>query len=224
EAYDGRSDQYALAVTVYELLSGRLPAEGPTPVAILVQKTTKPPAALAELVRSVPETISAAVQKALSREPADRYANCSAFAHAVLGGMSKSPAAPAGNSPKAAPTAKIRCPGCRKVLTLSPTSQGKRVRCAACGEVFQVPCDPKHSPAKAPSLLADTGPAEQARRETPVAKSQPSIPASAGGEQREPSVFGALDDPGPQEDLWRGRGRIRFLYPAIGLAAILCLV
>src|SRR5262245_3254966 len=30
EPYDGRSDQFALAITVYELLGGRLPFEGPT--------------------------------------------------------------------------------------------------------------------------------------------------------------------------------------------------
>src|SRR5207302_4878033 len=64
ERCDGRVDQYALAVTIYELVSGRLPAEGPTPAAILVQQTTNIPVPLAELVPAIPETLSAAVEKA----------------------------------------------------------------------------------------------------------------------------------------------------------------
>ena len=41
--YDGRVDQYALAATVYEVLSGQPPFQGNTPAAILVLHTTRPP-------------------------------------------------------------------------------------------------------------------------------------------------------------------------------------
>ena len=41
QRYDGRVDQYALAATVYEVLAGRTPFQGPTPAAILVKQTTE---------------------------------------------------------------------------------------------------------------------------------------------------------------------------------------
>ena len=41
EAFDGRVDQYALAVTVYEVLCGRRPFENETKTKILVLHTSK---------------------------------------------------------------------------------------------------------------------------------------------------------------------------------------
>jgi serine/threonine-protein kinase len=66
---DGRADQYALGVTVYELLSGRYPFDGPTSTAVFLQHTTQEPPPLAAICPSVPKRLAAAVQKALAKEP-----------------------------------------------------------------------------------------------------------------------------------------------------------
>jgi serine/threonine-protein kinase len=224
EPYDGRVDQYALAVTVYELLSGRLPAEGSTPAAILVHTTTKSPPPLAELVPNVSGTISAAVQKALSREPQDRYPNCTAFAHAVLEGTSASQTArtsrtAAGGSPRVTPAARVSCPNCGKMLALAAASQGKRVRCPSCGESFQAPAELKTKADKDAATVSETNAAGQAALDTPAARSPPSTPA--GADSGELSLPRETSKP-----LWKNARSNRkwptgYLYPAIAAVVVL---
>ncbi len=81
--YDGRIDQYALAVTVYEWLCGRRPFDG-TPREILIQHAvhaTPPPRQWAP---GLPEAIEQALLRALAKDPARRFPNCGSFAGAVL--------------------------------------------------------------------------------------------------------------------------------------------
>jgi serine/threonine protein kinase len=86
QAFDGRIDQYALAVTVYELLAGTTPFVGPTGPAILVKQTTDAPKPLTELAKVSP-ALSQAVLKALAKNPAERYPTCTAFALAVTAAL-----------------------------------------------------------------------------------------------------------------------------------------
>jgi tetratricopeptide (TPR) repeat protein/serine/threonine protein kinase len=94
EPCDGRIDQYALAVTVHELLNGSLPFTGPTAATIFVKQTTEAPPPLHELRPTVPEGLSQAVLKALSKNPDQRYPDCAAFARAVRDGLRKTRGAP----------------------------------------------------------------------------------------------------------------------------------
>ena len=50
EPFDGRVDQYALAITVYELLCGRRPFEDETKTKVLVLHTSKAPVSTHRLV------------------------------------------------------------------------------------------------------------------------------------------------------------------------------
>ena len=52
--FDGRVDQYALAMTVHEVLSGFNCMEGPTPSATVVNQTMVVPPALEELIPGIP--------------------------------------------------------------------------------------------------------------------------------------------------------------------------
>jgi serine/threonine-protein kinase len=87
EKFDGRVDQYALAVTVYEVLTAGLPLSGPTPSAILVKQTTETPRPLCDVAPVIPRALSQAVMKALAKKPEERFADCRSFAQAVLAGI-----------------------------------------------------------------------------------------------------------------------------------------
>lgn len=174
QPYDGRVDQYALGVLLYELLAGQRPFTGPTPWAVLVQhKTTEAPV-LCEKFPFVPKAVSAAIQRALTKDPQQRFTDCAAFARAVLnpaliadtgGGSAKATSGPGAGPAVATEPGSLRvtCPACMKVFRVKPNLQGKKVRCPTCHAVSIVPA--QLAPPATPSPLADT-PAPAA---TPVA-------------------------------------------------------
>ena len=87
---DGRTDQYALACVLYELLSGAPPFAG-------VFETGDPMIMMATVKGESPEAIedrnpatNAALLRALAKSPADRHPSCSAFLDALSSAMGRS--------------------------------------------------------------------------------------------------------------------------------------
>jgi serine/threonine-protein kinase len=80
---DGRSDQYALAAVLYEMLAGAPPFTGPSVAAVMARLMTERPRPVHEQRVSVPPAVSAAVGRALEKLPADRFASCAEFARAL---------------------------------------------------------------------------------------------------------------------------------------------
>jgi len=80
---DGRSDEYSLACVVYEMLVGEPPFTGPTAQAVIARHSldlVSPPS----IVRaSIPDAVEAAILRALSKVPADRYTTTALFAEAL---------------------------------------------------------------------------------------------------------------------------------------------
>ncbi|HKU15597.1 MAG TPA: serine/threonine-protein kinase, partial [Steroidobacteraceae bacterium] len=80
---DGRSDQFALAVSLYQLLCGQLPFRAES-MPRLMQKIATEPHASVRLVRpELPESIDAIIGRALSKSADDRYAHCGDLANAL---------------------------------------------------------------------------------------------------------------------------------------------
>src|SRR5881409_3724244 len=80
---DARSDVYSLAAVVYEMLTGEPPHTGPTVQAVIAKLLTERPTRIRTVRDTVPEGIDAAVAKALSKVPADRFGSAAEFAAAL---------------------------------------------------------------------------------------------------------------------------------------------
>ena len=70
---DARTDVYALGTILYELLTGQLPFEGPTALAMMRAKTDDAPRPLTYFVPDIDPHLEAIVLHAIERSPRDRY-------------------------------------------------------------------------------------------------------------------------------------------------------
>jgi serine/threonine-protein kinase len=82
---DGRSDQYALACVLFEMLAGEPLFSGPTPQAIMAKRAVHHFRSPAHLEIRPPE-VSAALARALAADPGQRFPSMGAFAAAAAGG------------------------------------------------------------------------------------------------------------------------------------------
>lgn len=118
EQYDGRtdarSDQYALAATLYTLLTNQIPLD-----ALERQMGYAKLKPLREIVPSISEQVEEAVLKALSTSPADRFESVEAFRVALTKVIQRSEASPRDATVPIAPT--------QLIFTATLTSKSNRV-------------------------------------------------------------------------------------------------
>jgi serine/threonine-protein kinase len=84
EDIDGRADLYAVGLIFYRLLAGRLPFDADTPMAMLQQQVEGTPLPLRSHRPDLPDWCDAVVQRALAKEPGDRFQTAEEF-RAVVG-------------------------------------------------------------------------------------------------------------------------------------------
>lgn len=118
EPTDGRSDQYSLACTLYALLTGHGPYPGNAARAIKGHLTDPVPH-LQQVLPQVPNGVSAAMARAMSKDPAQRFASCTDFVRALTSDAAGvPPTVPAQPAPEPVRSAGSRRAGTR-ALTAS---------------------------------------------------------------------------------------------------------
>jgi serine/threonine protein kinase len=141
---DGKCDQYSLAVTLFEALTGTLPFNGPTSSAIVVKHARDPAPLVHQIVPTLPRELSEVISQAMSKHPRRRFHNCTDFAEAVLEHCRSSrtvavnttvaapQSSPSGETVSHGQNGQIPCPKCGRVLALEPKFAGRRGVCQYC--------------------------------------------------------------------------------------------
>ncbi|HEX9438122.1 MAG TPA: protein kinase, partial [Roseiflexaceae bacterium] len=77
---DARTDLYAAGVMLYEMVTGRVPFDADTPMAVLTKHVYEAPPPPRSLNPDLPAAVEAALLKALAKDPAARYQTAAAMA------------------------------------------------------------------------------------------------------------------------------------------------
>jgi hypothetical protein len=80
---DGRADQYALACTAVEMLSGSPPFRRDESMALLWAQLEALPPPITDRCPELPPAVDSVIRTALAKSPRDRYPTCMAFAAAL---------------------------------------------------------------------------------------------------------------------------------------------
>jgi serine/threonine protein kinase len=95
-AIDQRSDVYSLGVVVFEMLTGRVPFDGPDTVAIVTAHLSSRAPRPSQFRADLPAWVDVVVERALSKRPEDRWQTMAEFGAAIAAGDGRPAAASEG--------------------------------------------------------------------------------------------------------------------------------
>ena len=81
---EATSDIYSTGVVLYEMLTGRVPFVGDTPVAVAMQHVQDPPPPITDFAPETPPAVVAVVMKALEKNPKNRFQSAREMADALM--------------------------------------------------------------------------------------------------------------------------------------------
>ena len=182
---DARSDQYSLGIVAYEMVTGRVPFQGESPTAVMVQHLQDPPPEPRAFNPAIPAAVQGVILRALAKDPGARFVSAGGFSRAFAAATQGAAAdeatlAPSTGDlaatlvPPAAAAAATLVPGAQP--TLVPGAQPTLVPSAEGAAATLVPgaLPAPASPAAAPSSAGSSPPRP------------PSGPAAATSTERRP--------------------------------------
>jgi serine/threonine-protein kinase len=211
------TDQYALAVVAYELLTGRVPFSAETPQAVLLAHLVHPLPSPRLLNPRLSAAVEEVLQKGLAKQPRDRYPNVAAFTDALAqaGGMATVAPMPM-PQPAAPPPAAIPRP--RDTL-VEPVATAPVTPETVVVPTAQTETPPPPSPPPVPATFAEPMPVNAAAEPpTTFVEPAPELPTSAPPTVATSAVASAPPEPPkPRSGVFNA---LRVLLPWGGGAAI----
>lgn len=92
---DGRADQYALACAIHHCLTGQPPYPAGEPSAVIFAHLSADPPRPSTRNPALPAAVDDVIARAMAKQPAHRYPDCSTFLHALAAAGGAAPTAPA---------------------------------------------------------------------------------------------------------------------------------
>ena len=109
---DGRTDLYSVGVVFYRLLTGCLPFQADTPIAMVRKQLSDPPTPARSYRADLPEWCETILERALAKEPTDRFQSAEEFRSALVSAIGHSNVGMSGTEyptpPFAAPPIAVR--------------------------------------------------------------------------------------------------------------------
>ena len=112
---DGRTDLFSLGLVLFYLLTARLPFAGETPMDMARSRVDDDPTPIHTLRAGLPDWVQAVLDRALARDPADRFQTADEFHQALVHGMDG----------RAADSEQHTALAIRPILSPSPTGTGR---------------------------------------------------------------------------------------------------
>jgi serine/threonine protein kinase len=135
EPLDHRTDIYSLGVVLYEMVIGRVPYQGTTPMRIINKHIHEPPPRPRSLRPDLNEAVEQVILKALAKKPAQRYNRARDLAEALRSSLE--PALMQLTSPLPAPAASSNRPKRQAGKRSAPSSRAAKEAASAQAAVVE---------------------------------------------------------------------------------------